>query len=31
MDALVRKDPEAAYTPAFYDILIKEMGWRLGR
>jgi hypothetical protein len=31
MDALVRKDPEAAYTPAFYDILITEMGWRLGR
>jgi hypothetical protein len=31
MDALVRKDPEAAYTPAFYDILINEMGWRLGR
>ena len=31
MDALVRKEPEAAYTPEFYDILIKEMGWRLGR
>jgi NAD(P)-dependent dehydrogenase (short-subunit alcohol dehydrogenase family) len=31
MDALVRQDPEAAYTPEFYDILIKEMGWRLGR
>jgi NAD(P)-dependent dehydrogenase (short-subunit alcohol dehydrogenase family) len=31
MDAMVRKDPEAAYTPEFYDVLIKEMGWRLGR
>jgi NAD(P)-dependent dehydrogenase (short-subunit alcohol dehydrogenase family) len=31
MDAMVRKDPEAAYSPEFYDILIKEMGWRLGR
>jgi NAD(P)-dependent dehydrogenase (short-subunit alcohol dehydrogenase family) len=31
MDALVRKDPEAAYSPEFYDVLIKEMGWRLGR
>src|ERR1700712_4013195 len=31
MDALVRKDPEAAYSPEFYDVLTKDMGWRLGR
>ena len=31
MDAMVRKDPEAAYSPEFYEVLIKEMGWRLGR
>jgi NAD(P)-dependent dehydrogenase (short-subunit alcohol dehydrogenase family) len=31
MDALVRKDPEAAYTQEFFDVLINEMGWRLGR
>jgi NAD(P)-dependent dehydrogenase (short-subunit alcohol dehydrogenase family) len=31
MDAAVRNDPEAAYTPEFYDMLVKEMGWRLGR
>ena len=31
MDAMVRADPEAAYTPEFYDVLINEMGWRLGR
>jgi NAD(P)-dependent dehydrogenase (short-subunit alcohol dehydrogenase family) len=31
MDAMVRKDAEAAYTPEFYDVLTKEMGWRLGR
>ncbi|THD55524.1 SDR family NAD(P)-dependent oxidoreductase [Phenylobacterium sp.] len=31
MDAAVRADPEAAYTPEFYEMLIKEMGWRLGR
>jgi len=31
MDAAVRKDPEAAYTAQFYEILTKEMGWRLGR
>jgi hypothetical protein len=30
MDALVRRDPEAAYTPAFFDVLAKEVGWRLG-
>ncbi|MBS0335145.1 MAG: SDR family NAD(P)-dependent oxidoreductase [Proteobacteria bacterium] len=30
MDAMVRADPEAAYTPEFYDRLVKEMGWRLG-
>lgn len=31
MDAMVRKDPEAAYTPEFYDVLVKDMGWRVGR
>ena len=31
MDAMVREDPEAAYSQEFYDVLIKEMGWRLGR
>jgi hypothetical protein len=31
MDAMVRKDPEAAYTPEFFDVLVKDMGWRLGR
>ena len=31
MDAAVRNDPEAAYSQEFYDVLIKEMGWRLGR
>jgi NAD(P)-dependent dehydrogenase (short-subunit alcohol dehydrogenase family) len=31
MDAMVRADPEAAYTPEFYEVLTKEMGWRLGR
>jgi hypothetical protein len=31
MDAAVRADPEAAYSPEFYEVLIKEMGWRLGR
>jgi NAD(P)-dependent dehydrogenase (short-subunit alcohol dehydrogenase family) len=31
MDALVRRDPEAAYTPEFYERLVSEMGWRLGR
>ena len=30
MDAMVRNDPESAYTPEFYEVLIKEMGWRLG-
>jgi NAD(P)-dependent dehydrogenase (short-subunit alcohol dehydrogenase family) len=30
MDAMVRQDPEAAYGPEFYDVLIKELGWRLG-
>jgi NAD(P)-dependent dehydrogenase (short-subunit alcohol dehydrogenase family) len=30
MDELVRADPEAAYSPAFFDILAKEVGWRLG-
>jgi NAD(P)-dependent dehydrogenase (short-subunit alcohol dehydrogenase family) len=31
MDAAVRRDPEAAYTPEFFDMLVREMGWRLGR
>ena len=31
MDAMVRRDPEAAYGPEFYDVLIRELGWRLGR
>jgi hypothetical protein len=30
MDAMVRQDPEAAYGPEFYDVLITELGWRLG-
>jgi len=30
MDALVRADPEAAYSPEFYANLVKEVGWRLG-
>jgi NAD(P)-dependent dehydrogenase (short-subunit alcohol dehydrogenase family) len=31
MDAMVRADPEAAYSQEFFDVLINEMGWRLGR
>jgi hypothetical protein len=30
MDQLVRADPEAAYSPKFFDVLTKEVGWRLG-
>jgi hypothetical protein len=30
MDALVRADPEAAYTPEFFAVLAQEVGWRLG-
>jgi NAD(P)-dependent dehydrogenase (short-subunit alcohol dehydrogenase family) len=30
MDALVRADPEAAYSPEFFAVLAKEVGWRLG-
>ena len=30
MDALVRADPEAAYTPEFFAVLAKDVGWRLG-
>ena len=30
MDALVRADPEAAYTPEFFAVLAREVGWRLG-
>jgi hypothetical protein len=31
MDALVRADPEAAYTPEFFARLADEVGWQLGR
>jgi len=30
MDAMVRANPEAAYTPEFFQDLMKEVGWRLG-
>jgi NAD(P)-dependent dehydrogenase (short-subunit alcohol dehydrogenase family) len=30
MDQLGRADPEAAYTPEFFGVLAKEVGWRLG-
>ena len=30
MDQLVRNDPEAAYTPEFFGVLAKEVGWKLG-
>mgnify|MGYP001554440627 CR=1 FL=1 len=30
MDELVRADPEAAYSPAFFEVLAREVGWRLG-
>jgi NAD(P)-dependent dehydrogenase (short-subunit alcohol dehydrogenase family) len=30
MDALVRADPEAAYTPEFFGVLAREVGWKLG-
>jgi NAD(P)-dependent dehydrogenase (short-subunit alcohol dehydrogenase family) len=30
MDELVRADPEAAYTPEFFGVLAKEVGWKLG-
>lgn len=30
LDAMVRADPEAAYTPAFYQRMAAEAGWRLG-
>ena len=30
IDQLVRNDPEAAYTPEFFGVLAKEVGWRLG-
>ena len=29
LDSLVRKDPENAYTPAFYEELVKGTGWGL--
>jgi NAD(P)-dependent dehydrogenase (short-subunit alcohol dehydrogenase family) len=31
LDAMVRADPEAAYTPEFYERMATEAGWRLGR
>jgi len=31
LDAMVRGDPEAAYTEAFYQRMITEAGWGLGR
>ena len=31
MDAMVRADPEAAYTPEFFARLASEVGWRLGQ
>jgi NAD(P)-dependent dehydrogenase (short-subunit alcohol dehydrogenase family) len=30
MDQLVRNDPEAAYTPEFFGVLAREVGWKLG-
>jgi NAD(P)-dependent dehydrogenase (short-subunit alcohol dehydrogenase family) len=30
LDAMVRGDPEAAYTPEFYQRMATEAGWRLG-
>jgi hypothetical protein len=30
MDQLVRADPEAAYSPQFFDALTKEVGWKRG-
>jgi NAD(P)-dependent dehydrogenase (short-subunit alcohol dehydrogenase family) len=30
LDAMVRRDPEAAYTPEFYQRMATEAGWRLG-
>ena len=30
LDQWVRKDPEQAYDPAFYEAFVKEVGWKLG-
>jgi len=30
LDDLVRQAPERAYTPEFYENLIKAVGWRVG-
>jgi hypothetical protein len=30
MDRMVREDPEAAYTPEFFDKLAQATGWKLG-
>ena len=30
LDARVRETPEKAYTPEFYENLVKEVGWRIG-
>lgn len=31
LDARVRKAPEEAYEPAFYESFVSEVGWRLGQ
>ncbi|HEY3948070.1 SDR family oxidoreductase [Phenylobacterium sp.] len=31
LDALVRSEPEAAYTQEFFDRMLNDLGWRLGR
>jgi len=30
LDELVRQSPEQAYTPQFYENLVKEVGWKVG-
>src|SRR3569833_2530128 len=30
LDELVREAPEQAYTPQFYENLVKEVGWKVG-
>jgi hypothetical protein len=30
MDELVRANPEKAYEPEFFQVLAKEVGWKLG-
>jgi hypothetical protein len=31
IDERVRRDPEAAYEPEFFQMLAREAGWRVGR